>query len=179
MGVLVCGIDRARSCPHLGKNRRYRPRTSSLRATINGEDLTMKLNDVFTRAVVTAGPGETLAAVAGKMQDHNVGTVVVVEDRRPVGIVTDRDLALALGAQAVSPQAPVQKVMSQHVLAIPEDTGIYTATRFMRERQVRRLPIVDREDRVVGMVTLDDLLRFLGQELCNLAEGIKQEMEIK
>jgi len=139
----------------------------------------MKLHEIFTRSVVTAGPEETLAAVAVRMQEHNVGTVVIVQDRRPVGIVTDRDLALALGAQGVSPQAQVQKVMTYHVLAIPEDTSIYTATKFMRERQVRRLPIVDSEDRLVGIVTLDDLLRFLGRELYNLAEGIKSEMEVK
>jgi CBS domain-containing protein len=139
----------------------------------------MKLNEIFSRSVVTAGPGETLATVALKMQEHNVGTVVIVEDRRPIGIVTDRDLALALGAQGVSPQAPVQKVMTHHVLAIPEDTGIYTATQFMREREVRRLPIVDCKDHLVGIVTLDDLLRFLGRELHNLAEGIRHEMEVK
>ncbi|HEY7311466.1 MAG TPA: CBS domain-containing protein [Gemmataceae bacterium] len=139
----------------------------------------MKLNDIFTRNVVTAGPEETLAAVALRMQEHNVGTVVVVENQRPVGIVTDRDLALALGARDVSTQAPVKKVMTRHVLAIPEDTGIYTATKFMREREVRRLPIVDREDHLVGIVTLDDLLRFLGRELYNLTEGIKHETEVK
>jgi CBS domain-containing protein len=139
----------------------------------------VKLNDVFTRNVVTAEPEETLAVVALRMQERNVGTVVVVEKQRPVGIVTDRDLALALGAQGVSLQAQVQKVMTRHVLAIPEDTGIYTATKFMREREVRRLPIVDREDRLVGIVTLDDLLRFLGRELYNLAEGIKHEVEVK
>jgi CBS domain-containing protein len=139
----------------------------------------MKLNDVFTRSVVTATPQETLAVVALRMQEHNVGTVVIVENQRPIGIVTDRDLALALGARGVSPQALVHKVMTPHVLAIPDDTGIYTATRFMRERQVRRLPIVDREDRLVGMVTLDDLLRFLGRELYNLVEGIEHEMVVK
>jgi len=139
----------------------------------------MKLNDIFTRTVVTATPEETLAAVALRMQEHNIGTVVIVEDRRPVGIVTDRDLALALGAQGISPQGQVQKVMSRHVLAIPEDTGIYTATKFMKDREVRRLPIVDREDRLVGIVTLDDLLRFLGRELYNITEGIKHEMEVK
>lgn len=139
----------------------------------------MKLNEVFTRNVVTAGPEETLAAVAVRMQEHNVGTVVVVEDRRPVGIITDRDLALALGAQGFSPQAQVQKVMTHHVLAIPEDAGIHTATRFMRDREVRRLPIVDKEDRLVGIVSLDDLLLFLGRELYNLAEGIRHETEVK
>jgi CBS domain-containing protein len=139
----------------------------------------MKLNEVCTRSVVTARPEETLAAVALRMQEHNVGTVVVVEERRPIGILTGRDLALALGAREVSRQAPVREVMTRHVLAIPEDTGIYTASQFMRERQVRRLPVVDREDRLVGIVTLDDLLRFLGRELYNLAEGIKREMEVK
>jgi CBS domain-containing protein len=102
-----------------------------------------------------------------------------VQDQRPVGIVTDRDLALALGAQGESLNTPVRKVMSHHVLAIPEDTAIYTATRIMRERQVRRLPVVDREDRVVGILTLDDLLWFLGRELYNLAEGIKPEMKVR
>jgi CBS domain-containing protein len=139
----------------------------------------MKLNDIFTRNVVTARPEDTLATVALRMQEHNVGTVVIVENQRPVGIITDRDLALAVGARDVSPQAEVQKVMTRHVLAIPEDTSIYTATKFMREREVRRLPIVDREDRLVGIVTLDDLLRFLGRELCNLAEGIKHETEVR
>jgi CBS domain-containing protein len=139
----------------------------------------MNLNDIFTKSVVTGRPEETLATIALRMQKHNVGTVVIVKDQRPVGIVTDRDLALALGAQGISPQAAVQKVMTQHVLAIPEDTSVYAATKFMREREVRRLPIVDREDRLVGIVTLDDLLRFLGRELYNLAEGIKHEMDLK
>jgi CBS domain-containing protein len=139
----------------------------------------MKLNDIFTRNVIIAGPEETLAAVALRMHQHNVGTVVIVEKQRPVGIITDRDLALALGVRDARPQTAVRDVMTRHVLAIPEDTSIYAATRFMREREVRRLPIVDREDHLVGMVTLDDLLRFLGRELFNLAEGIKHETEVK
>ncbi len=139
----------------------------------------MKLNDIFTKNVISAGPEESLAAVALQMQEHNVGTVVIVEKQRPVGIITDRDLALALGARGVRPQTAVREVMTRHVLAIPEDMSIYSATKFMREREVRRLPIVDREDRLVGIVTLDDLLRFLGREMYNLAEGIKHEMEVK
>jgi CBS domain-containing protein len=69
--------------------------------------------------------------------------------------------------------------MTHRVVAIPDDTGIYGATKFRRDCEVRRLPIVDNEDRLVGIVTLDDLLRFLGRELYNLAEGIKHEMEVK
>jgi CBS domain-containing protein len=139
----------------------------------------MKLNDLFTREVITAGPKEPLAAIARRMEEHNVGTIVVVEDERPVGIVTDRDLALAIGARGVSPRAPVQEVMTRHVLAIPEDTGIFTATKYIRECGVRRLPIVDHDDKVVGLVSLDDLVRVLAGELSNLAEGIKEEVAVK
>ena len=105
----------------------------------------MKLNDLFTRAVITAGPEEALAGIALRMQEYNVGTVVIVEDGRPVGIITDRDLALALGARGLSPQAPAREVMTRHVLAVPEDTGVFTATRFIQDRKVRRLPVVDRD----------------------------------
>jgi CBS domain-containing protein len=139
----------------------------------------VKLNDLFTRKVITAGPDEPLTDVACRMQEHNVGTLVIVEDQRPVGIITDRDLALALGAGGVSPRTPVKEVMSRHVLAIPEDTGIFTATKYIRECGVRRLPIVDREDRVVGLVSLDDLVRVLAGELSNLSEGIKHEVAIR
>jgi CBS domain-containing protein len=139
----------------------------------------MKLNDLFTRSVVTAGPDEALAGVARRTQEHNVGTVVVIEGARPVGIITDRDLALALGARGLSPQAPVREVMTRHVLAVPEDTGVFTATRFIQDRKVRRLPVVDREDRLVGLVSLDDLLRWLARELSNLAEGIGPEVQVK
>jgi CBS domain-containing protein len=139
----------------------------------------MKFSEIFSKKMVTAGPGETLASIAQRMQEHNVGTVVIVENQRPVGIVTDRDLALALGAQGIALQAPVQKVMTSHVKTIPDDAGIYTATSYMRDCEVRRLPVVDREGHLVGIVSLDDLFRFLGRELHNLAEGIKHETEIK
>ena len=139
----------------------------------------MKLNDLFTRDVITAGPEEALAGIALRTQEHNVGTVVIVEDRRPVGIIIDRDLALALGAWGLGLKAPVREVMTRHVLAVPEDTGVFTATRFIQERKVRRLPVVDREDRLVGLVSLDDLLRWLARELSNLAEGIGPEVQVK
>jgi CBS domain-containing protein len=63
-----------------------------------------------------------------RCKKHNVGTVVV-EDQKPVGIVTDRDLALALGAQGIRPHASVERVMTRQVVAIPADTSVYTATK--------------------------------------------------
>jgi CBS domain-containing protein len=137
----------------------------------------MKLNDLFTRSVITAGPEEALAGIARRMQEYNVGTVVIVEAGRPVGIITDRDLALALGARGLSPRVPVREVMTRHVLAVPEDTGAFTATRFIQDRKARQLPVVDREDRLVGLVSLDDLLRRLAREQSNLAEGVGPEAQ--
>jgi CBS domain-containing protein len=139
----------------------------------------MKLSDLFAKKVVTAGPKETLASVASRMQEHNVGTVVIVEGQRPVGIVTDRDLALALGVQGMGPQAHAERAMSGHLRTIPEDAGIFTATKHMRDCEVRRLPIVDQDGYLVGIVTLDDLLCLMGRELYNLTEGIRHEVEVK
>jgi CBS domain-containing protein len=139
----------------------------------------MNLSNLFTRGVVTVTPDAPLAIVAAKMQGNNVGAVIVEENKRPVGIVTDRDLALALGANGVSTQVPVREVMTRHVLAVPDDTEILAATKYMRERHVRRLPVVDKDDRLIGIVTLDDLLSFLGRELYNLAESIKTEFDGK
>jgi CBS domain-containing protein len=139
----------------------------------------MKLSDTFTKKAIIAGPETTLTATAKLMKEHNVGDVVIVQDQRPIGIITDRDLALALGADGLSPQTPVHKVMSRRVLAIADDSSVFAATKFIREGKVRRLPIVNDEDRVVGMVSLDDLLWVLGRELFNLAEGIQQEMAVK
>jgi CBS domain-containing protein len=139
----------------------------------------MKISDVFFKKVVSAAPGDTLAAIARLMKEHNVGAVVILDQRRPVGIVTDRDLAVALGVDALRLDTPAEKVMTRRVLAIPEDTEVVTATRYIAECGVRRLPVVDREDRVIGMVTLDDLLRLLSKELSNLADGIKREMEVR
>jgi len=135
--------------------------------------------DVSARKPVTAGPAEPLSAVARRMREHNVGAVVVVENEKPVGIITDRDLALALGAQGVALQEPVKSVMTVPVRTIPEGAGVFAATQCMRDVGVRRLAVVDNDGRLVAIVSLDDLLRLLGSELHNLAEGVKREAGVK
>lgn len=139
----------------------------------------MKLSSIFTRGVITAPPSATLGTVATLMFQHNVGAVVIEVDLRPVGILTDRDLAEALGFNRHTTDTPVQKAMTRHVLAISESTDLFTATQYMRERHVRRLPVVDANDRLVGIVTLDDLLGVLGREFANLAESIKDEVHVR
>jgi CBS domain-containing protein len=134
--------------------------------------------DVFATKLVTAQPTESLSSVALRMREHNVGAVVVVEGQKPVGIVTDRDLALALGAQGVASRVPVGGVMTKPVRTIPDGAGVFAATQCMRDAGVRRLPIVDNDEHLVGIVSLDDLMGLLGREMYNLAEGIKHETKV-
>lgn len=135
--------------------------------------------DVRATKLVTARRTDTVSALARLMREHNVGAVVIVDGDRPVGMVTDRDLALALGAQGVSPQDSVEAVMTTPVRTIPEGAGIFAATQCMRDAGVRRLPIVNDKGHLTGIVSLDDLMRVLGRELHNLAEGIRPKDHVK
>lgn len=137
-----------------------------------------KTIEKFVKPVVTATPDDSLGAIACLMERRNVGAVVVVEDRRPIGIISDRDVALHVAARGLPIQAPVSNVMSAPVKTVGRDDGIFDTTQTMRDEGVRRLPVVDDDGRLVGLVTLDDLLRVLSRELSNLAEGIRSEMEV-
>jgi CBS domain-containing protein len=138
----------------------------------------MSLSALLNRRVVTASPKDSLAKVGGLIEQENVGAVVVTEADRPVGIVTDRDLALAVCVHGTSPQEHVQSVMTCPVSTISKDEGVYNATQQLMEQAVRRLPVVDQSGGLVGLVSLDDLLLLLSRELQNMAEGIKVEAAI-
>ena len=138
----------------------------------------MSLSSLLNRRVATVNPKDSLAKVGGLMELENVGAIVVTEGDRPVGIVTDRDLALAVCVRGASPQEHVQSVMTCPVSTISKDEGIYNATQQMMEHAVRRLPVVDPSGGLVGLVSLDDLLLLLSRELQNMAEGIKVETAV-
>ncbi|MEX2287680.1 MAG: CBS domain-containing protein [Planctomycetaceae bacterium] len=138
----------------------------------------MKIRDLFVRKVVTANPHDSLEDAAKLMEEQNVGAVVIVEQERPVGILTDRDLALAVCVRGVSRDEHVQEIMTCPVATMDQNEGLYNATRHMMELAVRRLPVVDKVGRLVGIVTLDDLLLLLSREMQNMAEGIRAETSV-
>jgi CBS domain-containing protein len=138
----------------------------------------MPMIEKFLRSVVTARPQQTLAAVARLMEQHHVGAVVIVEGQRPVGILTDRDLALALGARGSSPEMAAARVMSTPVTTVERGEDIFDLTQAVRDTKVRRLPVVDEDGTLVGIVTIDDLLRVIGHETANLLEGLAPEMSV-
>jgi CBS domain-containing protein len=140
--------------------------------------LVMSLGAVLARRPISVGPEESLSKAARLMEQENVGAIVVVEQQRPVGIITDRDLALAICLHGATPRDVVQKYMMTPVETIRDDQGIYNVTQKMTELAVRRLPVVDEDGQLVGIVTLDDLLSLLSRELRNVAEGVRAEVAV-
>jgi CBS domain-containing protein len=126
----------------------------------------MSAGRICVRSVQVASPEETVRAVARRMAETAVGTVVVVgSDRRPLGILTDRDIAVRCVADERDPDATeVGTVMTAPMDAIHEGTPIETALSRMEGLGVRRLAVVDDEERLVGLLALDDVLELLAEE---------------
>jgi CBS domain-containing protein len=137
----------------------------------------MTLGELFGKKVVSAAPSDPISEVAESMGRHHVGAVVIVKNEIPVGIVTDRDIALALGARGTPRAESVAFIMTSPVTTISHKEGILAATRLMRAEVTRRLPIVDDDRRVIGLVSVDDLLVLLGIEIGNVTEAIAPEVD--
>jgi CBS domain-containing protein len=134
----------------------------------------MSLERFCRKQVVTVSPKQTVRDVALKMRDHHVGAVVVVEEDRPIGIVTDRDIVLRVVVDGRDPgTTAVGDVMSRGVKAVRADEKIDDAISSIRAAGVRRLPIVDANGRAVGMVTLDDLVVLVAGELSAAAGAVQ------
>lgn len=122
--------------------------------------------NIARRKVVTVRPEDSVRNIAGRMEYYNIGSVIVVKDGRPVGIVTDRDLALrALGAKADDKELTAADVMTPNPQTIREEDGFEKALEVMRARGIRRLPVVDRKKRLTGLVTMDDIVETLGRNM--------------
>ncbi|MFB6068917.1 MAG: CBS domain-containing protein [Halobacterium sp.] len=135
----------------------------------------MPVRDIARPDTVTARPDDSVATVAAKMRDENVGSVVVVEDGSPVGIVTDRDLAVRTLADGVGPDGhTTADVMTGDPCCVDADAGVFELTEAMREHSVRRIPVVD-GDRLEGIVTLDDLNTLFADEQRNLSAVVRSE----
>lgn len=135
----------------------------------------MRLRDFMQAPAYACWPTATMSTAAREMETHNVGSLVVTDDEdRIVGIVTDRDLALALG-RGRGPDTAVSEVMSPHVVTIPDDATLDDAASAMDSHAVRRLPVVDDSGRAIGIICLDDLYGYLTQETITLAGAVRAQ----
>jgi CBS domain-containing protein len=127
----------------------------------------------YLRPVVVASLGESVASAARRLRDQRVGCVIVTRGDRPIGILTDRDLAMRVVAEARDPSTTrVDEILTYDPLTLRDTDTIEAATRCMREHGIRRLPIVDADGLVRGIVTADDLVVQLGRQLAALGEAI-------
>lgn len=126
----------------------------------------MPLVDCIRTDVVTASPDERVTAIARMMDERNVGSVVIERDGYPVGIVTDRDLALRVCARNVDPESTsVRDVMTCDPFVVDRNDSLRNVMECAREQGVRRFPVVDDDQRLVGIVTMDDVVRILANEM--------------
>ena len=118
------------------------------------------------RNVQVAGPGENARDAARRMITAGVGTLVVLGgDLRPAGFITDRDLAFHCVAEARDPaKTPLETIMAQPVVTVPEDLPIEQALARMADAGVRRLAVVDRAGALAGVLALDDVLALVSEE---------------
>jgi CBS domain-containing protein len=132
----------------------------------------MSLERFTRRELVTVTPDSSAEDVARLMRARHVGAVIVVEDGRPLGIVTDRDLVVRLLADGWTPSAPVRAVMTRELVLAHVDDAIDHAFFTMRRYGIRRLPIIDAGGTLIGLVALDDLLVLLGGEVSSVVETV-------
>ena len=132
----------------------------------------MKISEVMSNTVEVVGTDASLQEIAKKMQNSDCGCVVVVKDDRLVGMVTDRDIALRCIAEDHNPAETVaEKIMTRDILYCRDTDDTDEVVRNMALNKVRRLPVLNAEKRLVGIVSLGDLASHTNYELCGRALG--------
>ena len=138
----------------------------------------MNVRDVMTSNPRTVSPSDSIQVAARIMKEEDCGVVPVVDNGRPVGIVTDRDIVIRAVADGRGDRA-VREIATMDLVFVKPDTSTRDAAKLMGERQVRRLPVVE-NDRLVGIVSLGDLAVKEGKDsrtgdtLEDISEGVKK-----
>lgn len=125
----------------------------------------MTIKDLMTQPAVTCPRNSTLEHAAWLMWEFDCGMIPVVDDLgRAVGVVTDRDVCMAAYTQGRALRdIPVTVAMAHHVIAVHADESIDAAEHLLADNQIRRLPVIDGNGKVVGVVSLNDLARLAGE----------------
>jgi len=121
----------------------------------------MKVKELMTADVRTCTPETDLATVATMMWDGDCGIIPVVDDQRHVvGVITDRDICIATATRSLDPaHIRVNDAMIRNVTTCPEDADAHAALQSLKEHRIRRLPVVNRQGRLVGVLSMNDLAR--------------------
>lgn len=141
----------------------------------------MPIGDVCVRDVVVSGQDTTVREAAKLMSQHHVGNLVVVREKAggrtiPIGIITDRDIVRNVVAEALEPATfTLGDLVARDLVTAREDQGVFECMQDMRINGIRRMPVVDRDGGLVGIISLDDLIQLLAEEMGELAKLISRE----
>jgi len=141
----------------------------------------MNVGEICNREVVVAYRDTRLVEAARLMREHHVGSLVIVIDRLservPVGVITDRDIVVAVVAKELDARALTvgDIINAGGALVVREQDGLPDALRLMREKGVRRVPVVTKSGALAGIVTIDDVLELVAEELRELVRTVGQE----
>jgi len=135
----------------------------------------MSLENFCKKPVVKISPDEDIATACRSMEQNNVGCLVAEQNGKLCGIVTDRDVALKVaGAQKDPRQTRVRDIMTADPVRISVNSDLHHLTSLMHAYHVRRIPIVNGSDDMLGIVTMDDLIALLGDEMSEIGKAISE-----
>ena len=133
----------------------------------------MKISELMTTEVETVSADQTAREAACFMLRADAGSIPVCDGDRVIGMITDRDIAVRGVAEGRGPDTPVSELMSDGIVCAHEDDDVQVVAQRMSEEQVRRMPVVDGDDRLVGIISLGDLARETAGESAHEAlEGV-------
>jgi CBS domain-containing protein len=135
----------------------------------------MKVSDVMTRDVQTVRPDQTAQEAADFMLRADAGSIPVADNERLIGMITDRDIAVRGVAKGYGPETPVRELMTNDVVCARTNDDVEEIASRMSDAQVRRLPVIDDEERLCGIVSLGDLSRETDdQSAAQALEGVSK-----
>ena len=135
----------------------------------------MKVSEVMTRDVQTISSDKSVQEAASFMLTADAGSIPVTDGDRLIGMITDRDIAVRGVAKGHGPDTPVRDLMTDDLIIVRMDDDVEDVASKMSEAQVRRLPVIDRDDKLCGIVSLGDLARETDNESAHEAlEGVTQ-----
>ena len=140
----------------------------------------MRVGEICNREVVVIDEERSIKEAAMVMREYHVGDVLIVRERygkqTPVGILTDRDIALGIVASGTDPESvSVGDAMSSDLTTVTEDDDLMHVIEVMREHGIRRVPVTDPEETLVGIMTVDDVLDLLSEILIDLVHLVDRQ----
>jgi signal-transduction protein with cAMP-binding, CBS, and nucleotidyltransferase domain len=139
----------------------------------------MSLNALMSKDITSLPATATVVDAAKFMTDMNVGSVIIMKGGAPSGILTDRDIATKVLAQGKNPlTTKIEEIMISPAVTVTHEQGIFDVTKLFSTHRVRRLPVVDKNGKLVGVIALDDVLILLGQEMQNIAGALRGELGV-